>query len=98
MTDLGSRGSLVDLSAYGLPHGADAAAAWCEAGCDVVTFSGDKLLGGPQAGLIVGSRACRRPASASIPLKRALRMSKLPLAALEATLQAVPAGRSCLAR
>ena len=89
--DLGS-GTLVDLSAHGLPGDAYAPAR-LRLGADLVCFSGDKLLGGPQAGIVLG-RSRLVDALRRDPVARALRLDKLSLAALDWTLEALLAGRA----
>ena len=84
ITDLGS-GALVDLAQYGLPSEPTVQEKW-QQGVDLISFSGDKLLGGVQAGVIVGKKEWITQLQAH-PLKRVLRCDKVILAGLEATLR-----------
>ena len=94
MADVGS-GNLIDLSTH-LKGNEPTVQEFIRAGVDVVTFSGDKLLGGPQAGIIVGNERLLAPMKTH-PLLRAVRIDKLTLAALEGTLRLYRDERQALA-
>ena len=93
--DAGS-GALVDLARFGLPR-EPLPGDLLDAGADLVTFSGDKLLGGAQAGIIVGRRTLVEALNAN-PVKRALRLDKVALVLLDATLKAYEDPASALER
>jgi L-seryl-tRNA(Ser) seleniumtransferase len=91
MEDLGS-GTLIDLQPHGFPEESWAAGR-LKLGPDVICFSGDKLMGGPQSGLVLGSRRVL-DAMRSNPMARALRLDKMTLAALDETLSQMLEGRA----